>query len=123
MLIGRLTESDGKKDWQVLLSSLEILHRVLIKLGYDDSKWKWPPVFDSLIAPGLTNTNPDVRRVAIDVVVFLLTVDEAGVNSRLQAIDGIKQSLLASIAAKSKATKSPGTSPGKLPKKLTAGNN
>jgi len=98
MLINRLLETEDKtKDWRGILSRLEILNHVLLTLGYDESKWKWPSVFDTLIAPGLLHTNPDVRRVSIDIVTFLMNIDESGVNSRLAAIDGLKHSMLTAI--------------------------
>ena len=39
VLINRLVEFEDKKDWRIILSHLEILHYILIHLGYDETKW------------------------------------------------------------------------------------
>ena len=62
--------SPAKAPWRIILGRLEILREILRQLGYDGQKWDWLSVFEQLVAPSLFNANPEVRLLAIEVIVL-----------------------------------------------------
>ena len=60
----------AKAPWRIILGRLEILHQIFKQLGYDQAKWDWIPVFENLVAPSLLHANPEVRLLAIEVIII-----------------------------------------------------
>jgi len=99
MLIEKLMDitdkgpSPGKAPWRIVLGRLEILQQVLKQLGYDPQKWDWIPVFDKLVAPSLFHANPDVRLVAIEVIVLFYQLIGDPVRQATMRVENLRTNI------------------------------
>ena len=85
--------SPAKAPWRIILGRLEILREILRQLGYDGQKWDWLSVFEQLVAPSLFNANPEVRLLAIEVIVLFYQLIGDSVRQATMRIEGLRQNL------------------------------
>ena len=89
-----------RAPWRIILARLEIMHHILAEFGVDQSKWDWYPVLTRLVLPSLNNANPDVRIIAIDIIVlFYRTVGE-DVRTATKNTEDIKNNIRQLLAAR-----------------------
>ena len=85
--------SAAKAPWRIILGRLDILLSVLKQLGYDGKKWDWIHVFENLVAPSLFNPNPDVRQLAIEIILMFYQQIGDPVRQATQSIEDLRQNL------------------------------
>ena len=60
-----------KQPWNILLTRLEVILRVLDEYGIDEKLWDWYNVFVELIIPSLFHQKVEIRLVAEEICVIL----------------------------------------------------
>lgn len=76
----------------MVLSRLEILSMVLQELGYDKKRWDWQPVMTNFVMPAVMHANPEVRLLAMNVVLSFYKIVGNPVRQLVLKTDGLKQS-------------------------------
>jgi hypothetical protein len=66
--------SPRKTPWRAVLGRLEIVHQILQDLGYDRKKWDWKPIMQDFVVPAVQHSHPDVRLLAMEIVLTFYTL-------------------------------------------------
>jgi centrosomal protein CEP104 len=63
-----------KAPWRIVLARCEVMLHVIREFGINTRAWDWRYVFLKLVGPSLFNQNPDVRLIAIEVVIAMYKI-------------------------------------------------
>lgn len=89
-----------RAPWRIVLARLEVLHHILTEFGVDQSKWDWHPALTRLALPSLNNANPDVRIIAIEIVVLFYRAVGEEVRTATKNTDDIKNNIRQLLTAR-----------------------
>ena len=89
-----------RAPWRIILARLEILHHILTEFGADQSKWDWYPALTRLVLPSLNNANPDVRIIAIEIVVLFYRAIGEDVRTATKNTEAIKNNIRQLLTAR-----------------------
>jgi hypothetical protein len=73
-----------KAPWRIVLARGEVMLHVIREFGINPRAWDWRVVFHKLVVPSLYNSNPDVRKIAIEVIIQLYKIVGPEVKDLIQ---------------------------------------